>query len=92
MAQPQACTHGSSPEGAALKLAVLHKVVPQLRLRPGRQVAAAAAVVFKVEARAAPQLHDEHLGQPVGRAVICIVVAVDDARHALQAPAVSREA
>lgn len=80
----------SSPERAALKLAILHKVVPQLRLRPGRQVAAAAAVVLKVKARAASQPHDEHFGQPVGRAVDGIVVAIDSTRHALQGGAVSQ--
>ena len=64
------------PEGAALKLAVLDKVLPQLGLRQGRQVLAARPVKGEVEAAAPPALHEHGLGQPERAFVLRVHVAV----------------
>jgi len=62
-------------KGAPLKLAMLHKVVPQAcAVLKGKGVL--APVQLKVEAGRAPGLHDRYPGAAVDINVVCICVAL----------------
>ncbi len=71
------CIRSSSPESPALKLPVMHKMVPDLLIcQRCRQVAALRAVQVVVEAEVAAQLHGDCPAKPEAHSLCGVYIYI----------------